>query len=60
MKRAPEQVVEKLAEGYEKSSSSSEFDDVFDVNYAVPSRKTVDKKGESSKEMDMTVLSTLL
>lgn len=35
-KSASKKVVEEVAEGDEKSPFSSEFDDVFDVNYDVP------------------------
>lgn len=39
VKMAPK-IVDEEAKGDEKSLSSSEFDDVFNINYTVPSRRT--------------------
>lgn len=38
--KAPKEVVEEATERDEKGSSSSEFDNVFYVNYIVPSRRS--------------------
>lgn len=39
-KRTPKDVIEKMTERGEESAHSSEFDDVFDVNYTIPSRRS--------------------
>lgn len=47
----PKKDDEEVANGEEQSSSSSKFDDVFDVNYAVPPWRSQRTKGDgSSKE----------
>lgn len=44
-KRTSKEVVEKVVDGDKKSSSSSQFDNIFDVNYFVPSTKSCRTKG---------------
>lgn len=46
--RASKKVAEEVAEGDGKSLSSSEFDDVFNLNYLPPSTWSCKTKGDSS------------
>lgn len=50
-KRTSEKVIKKVVEGDEKSLSSSDFHDVFDVNYTVPSRSNRKTKGDESSNL---------
>lgn len=59
-KRASDKVIEEVSEGDKTISSSFELDDVFDVNYIIPSRRRREKEYKSSKGLVLLAFSSRL
>lgn len=60
LKRAPKEVIEETGEGDKKSLSSSEFNDIFDVNYTSHHKGVRGKRGGGGESFEGNGLTSFL